>query len=179
MTEEPGAALRRCIANARVALAISGTGGDVPLIQVNDAFCRLTGYAAEDVVGQNCRLLQGEETSPEAQAALHGFIHDADRVSGRFEVLNYRKDGSSFHNLVFMTRLTDRAGKARFILASQFDMTGATRARLSANDETLSSTMSDLRAAAHHFGLAMASSAQLVADSVATMARLSMEEDGR
>ncbi|KAA9009762.1 PAS domain-containing protein [Histidinibacterium aquaticum] len=175
--DQPSAALRRYFDRTTVPLALSGTEGDVPLMLVNDGFCSLTGYDAEDVAGRNCRLLQGPETTPESKQQLHDFIHDDSVLSGRFEVLNYRKDGSTFVNLVFMTRLRDKTNATRFILASQFDMTRARRSHLQANDTELSRNMADMQATAHEFGLAMAGSAELISDSIATIARLSMDEE--
>ena len=87
------------------------------------------------------------------------------------------KDGSSFHNYVFMTRLRDPQGEIRFILASQFDMSSAVkRARVHTNDAQLRAALSDVDQIGREFGLAMQESAQLLADSVATMARFAMKD---
>ncbi|WP_226627306.1 PAS domain-containing protein [Alloyangia pacifica] len=168
------------IRKSRIALAVSSVEEDAPLIVVNDAFCKLTGYAPEDVLGQNCRFLQGEGTTDEMRRPLHDFVQGTGPANGRFPILNYRKDGSDFFNFVFMTRLFDAGGTARFILASQFDMTSALRrAGLPQNDEVLKRTLSDVEQIGREFGLAMVGSAQLIADSVALMARLSLDEDSR
>ncbi|WP_353475264.1 PAS domain-containing protein [Salipiger sp. H15] len=166
------------IERSGIALAVSRTEGDAPLILVNGAFCTLTGYSPDEALGRNCRFLQGEATTEQTRRPLHDFVHGTAPESGRFPIINYRRDGSRFLNFVFMTRLRDRSGRARFILASQFDMTSALRrSGLPANDETLTRALSDVEQIGREFGLAMVGSAQLIADSVAILARLSLDED--
>ncbi|WP_339113854.1 PAS domain-containing protein [Thioclava sp. GXIMD2076] len=168
-------ALERYFERSRIALALSEVGEDVPLCLVNDAFLALTGYTREEVLGINCRFLQGEKSDAEDKAELSRFVHDDMRDSGRFHVLNYRKDGSTFHNLVFMSRLRDEDGLTRYMLASQFDMSPVLdRARLDSNDVTLARNLSDIDKIAKEYGLAMISSAQLIADSISLIARLSV-----
>ncbi|WP_240789604.1 PAS domain-containing protein [Pseudooceanicola onchidii] len=160
---------------SNIALALSDTSEDAPLVLVNKSFCDLTGYDEEDVLHQNCRFLQGEATTEEMRKPLHDFVHGVGADAGRFPILNYRKDGTPFHNYVFMSRLRDDAGKARYILASQFDMTSAVkRSKIQSNDDTLRDTLSDVEQIGREYGLAMIGSAKLLADSVAMMARLSL-----
>ncbi|WP_339108667.1 PAS domain-containing protein [Thioclava sp. GXIMD4216] len=168
-------ALERYFERSRIALALSEMNEDVPLCLVNHAFLDLTGYETQDVLGRNCRFLQGDDSDAADKAELSKFIHDDLRDSGRFHILNYRKDGSRFHNLVFMSRLRDEEGVTRYILASQFDMSPVLdRARLDANDATLARNISDIDKIAKEYGLAMISSAQLIADSITLIARLSV-----
>ena len=92
-------------------------------------------------------------------------------------MLNYRKDGTPFHNYVYMTRMRDRSGEVIFILASQFDMTGALqRSKVRKNDDTLYDALTDIGQISREFGLAMQESSQLLADSVAVMARLTLDD---
>ncbi|TQS70491.1 PAS domain-containing protein [Rhodobacteraceae bacterium] len=160
-----------------IALALSEVDEDVPLRLVNRAFLKLTGYEADDVLGQNCRFLQGPDTSTQNKQSLHDFVHDDTIDNDRFQVLNYRKDGTSFWNLVFMSRLRDGAGRTHYILASQFDMSPIfDRARMEQNDTTLARNLSDIDKIAKEYGLAMIGSAQLIADSITMMARMSVME---
>lgn len=176
VAELPGK-LRDYILRSGVALAVSTVEDDVPLTLVNQGFCNLTGYDPDDVVGRNCRLLQGPRTDDASRAALHDFVHDPEQDDGRFAVLNYRKDGSTFRNFVFMTRLRNSDGVARFILASQFDMTTTERRRsLPSNDEALSRDLADLRTMGQQFGLAMEASAESISNSIAMLARLNLDE---
>ncbi|ETW13690.1 PAS/PAC sensor protein [Roseivivax marinus] len=163
---------------SQIALAVSTIEGDAPLVLVNDAFCRLTGYAPDEVLGHNCRFLQGADTDDESRQALHDFVAGDGEDTGRFPILNYTKDGESFHNYVFMTRLRDGDGSVRFILASQFDMTTAVqRSGIEGNDRQLRRTLTDVEQIGREFGLAMFGSAQMISDSVATMARLKLNTD--
>jgi len=160
-----------------IALALSDTSSDAPLVLVNDAFCDLTGYSEDDVLNQNCRFLQGEGTTEDMRRPLHDFVHGVGPDAGRFPILNYRKDGTAFHNYVFMTRLRNDADVVEYILASQFDMTSAIeRSTISDNDEKLRHALSDVEQIGREYGLAMMGSAKLLADSVAMMARLSLSE---
>ena len=170
--------LETYVAASNIALAMSSLEQDTPLILVNRAFCDLTGYDAEDVVGKNCRFLQGEKTTEAQRSKLRSFIDDESQNSGRFPVLNYRKDGTPFLNLVFMTRLKDRRGTTRYFLASQFDMTTAfQRSELPAHDDKLEDALADIEQIGREFGLAMIGSAQIISDSIATLAKLSLDDD--
>lgn len=161
-----------------IALSLSTADGDAPLVMVNDAFCRLTGYEADEVVGRNCRFLQGEETTEEQHRALHDFIANDSKESGRFPVINYTKAGHPFLNVVFMSRLRDRAGATQFILASQFDLTGADRhMRLAENDKELAKRLEGIGTLGREYGVAMMGSAQMLADSVTTIAKLAVTRD--
>lgn len=163
---------------SRVALALSRQNEDVPLVMVNKAFCDLTGYEPDDVIGKNCRLLQGPDTKASAIDALHEFIHDDSVDSGRFPILNYRKDGSTFHNFVFMSRLRDRRAQTQFILASQFNLGSAMmRSEIERNDRNLRKSITDVESVGRDFGLAMMGSAEILADSIATVAKLSLNEE--
>lgn len=171
--------LRGFFRRSSVALALSGADPDVPLVLVNDAFCRLTGYSGEESVGRNCRFLQGPLTSGEQRRALRRFVHDEAAEGGRFPVLNYRKDGSRFLNLVFMSRLRDAAGVTRYILASQFDMTEPyRRTRLRQHDGALGRSLDDVGRVGREHGLAMVRSAAILADSAAMLIRLAMDDGG-
>lgn len=160
-----------------IALALSDTSEDAPLVLVNDAFCDLTGYSEEDVLHHNCRFLQGERTTEDMRRPLHQFVHGVGQDNGRFPILNYRKDGTVFHNYVFMSRLRNSEDEVKYILASQFDMTSALqRAKITSNDEQLRHALSDVEQIGREYGLAMMGSAKLLADSVAMMARLSFSD---
>ncbi|HEY6814466.1 MAG TPA: PAS domain-containing protein, partial [Croceibacterium sp.] len=93
---------------------------DNPIVAVNTAFERLTGYAREEILGRNCRFLAGPGTSGEARAALRA-AQTAPRAA-IVEVLNYRKDGSAFRNAVMIAPILDAAQRPRFFVGSQMDL---------------------------------------------------------
>ncbi len=72
------------------------TQPDNPITFVNPAFERITGYAAEEVIGMNCRFLQGDDRNQEAVKEIREALRDARPVS--VIVRNYRKDGQLFYN---------------------------------------------------------------------------------
>lgn len=89
-------------------------GSDHPIIYVNTAFEQLTGYGRDEVVGQNCRFLQGEETDPAQIATLRKAVADSQACAVR--VINYRKDGSPFLNQLQLAPLRETRGGVRYYL---------------------------------------------------------------
>ncbi len=94
---------------------------DNPIVLANQAFLDLTGYGAEEILGKNCRFLQGVGTSPSAVAELRSAI-----TAGRganVELLNYKKDGSPFWNQLHLSPILDEEGEVAYYFASQIDVT--------------------------------------------------------
>lgn len=94
---------------------------DYPMVLANDAFLDLTGYAAEELLGRNCRMLQGENTSRTAVAEIRAII--AEEREGTVEILNYRKDGSPFWNQLHLSPIREDDGTLAYYFASQIDVT--------------------------------------------------------
>jgi sigma-B regulation protein RsbU (phosphoserine phosphatase) len=94
---------------------------DRPLIYVNQGFERVTGYSVAEVLGRNCRFLQGPGTDPRALAEIR------DAVAGHreclVEILNYRKDGGSFWNRLSITPVRNDAGEVTHFIGIQSDVT--------------------------------------------------------
>jgi PAS domain S-box-containing protein len=93
---------------------------DNPIVFVNDAFWRLTGYTRAETLGRNCRFLQGPETRREDIARIRDAVERC--VPIEIELLNYRKDGSTFWNRLLMSPVFDE-GRLTYFFASQFDVT--------------------------------------------------------
>ena len=93
---------------------------DNPLEVVNAAFCNLTGYSEADVIGLNCRLLAGPETAGAATEQLRQGVWNKRPVL--VDILNYRRDGSSFRNGVMITPLFGDDGELEWFLGSQVDL---------------------------------------------------------
>jgi len=94
---------------------------DNPLVFVNRAFEDLTGYMAEEVLGRNCRFLQGPDTDPAAMDEVRRAI--AAKVDVSVECYNHRKDGSGFWNALYLSPVFDEAGGLLYFFASQLDVT--------------------------------------------------------
>ncbi len=94
---------------------------DNPIIFASPSFERLTGYKAEEVIGRNCRFLQGPDTDKEAVEQLRGAIRAAQPIT--VEILNYRKDGKAFWNAVSVSPVQDSAGRVTHFVGVQADVT--------------------------------------------------------
>lgn len=99
---------------------------DMPLIYVNRGFEMITGYEKSEVLGSNCRFLQGPETDPETAAEIRASI--AKRRECLVEILNYRKDGSKFWNRLSITPIRDQEGRVTHFIGVQSDVTVRRRA---------------------------------------------------
>jgi PAS domain S-box-containing protein len=98
------------------------TGTDAPseIIYVNDAFTEMTGYEAEEVMGQTPGMLQGPKTDPEVLERLDRKIHNGEVFHG--ETINYRKDGSEFV-IEWKVAPVDHKGDVTYYVAVQRDVT--------------------------------------------------------
>ncbi|MBP1143117.1 PAS domain S-box-containing protein [Pseudomonas sp. PvP027] len=93
---------------------------DNPIIFANRAFLEMTGYTSEEIIGINCRFLQGPDTDRAAVQSIRDAIEE--RVDISTEILNYRKDGSSFWNALFISPVYNDAGELIYFFASQLDI---------------------------------------------------------
>jgi PAS domain S-box-containing protein len=94
---------------------------DNPVVFANNAFCRLTGYDRAEIVGRNCRFLQGPETDPQARRRIHDAVAAAESIE--IDIRNYRKDGTAFWNRLLLAPVRDAAGVLAYFFASQVDVT--------------------------------------------------------
>lgn len=96
---------------------------DHPLIYVNPAFTRTTGYTSEDVIGRNCRFLQGPDTDNAKIQALRDAI--SVRRSIEIELVNYHRDGTQFLNRVQLAPIINAGAGIDAYIGIQHDVTGA------------------------------------------------------
>jgi PAS domain S-box-containing protein len=92
---------------------------DNPIIFCNEAFERLTGYSNEELVGFNCRLMQGPKTDPDTVTSIREAVADGRDVA--VDILNYRKDGNTFWNALFISPVRDEDGRIVYFFSSQLD----------------------------------------------------------
>jgi PAS domain S-box-containing protein len=93
---------------------------DNPIIFANNAFLRMTGYSRDELIGHNCRFLQGQETDKETVREVRQAI--AERREFASEILNYRKDGSTFWNALFVSPVFSPEGDLVYFFGSQLDV---------------------------------------------------------
>jgi PAS domain S-box-containing protein len=123
----PESLKERAMDEAPVGITVAdATNPDEPLVYVNDAFERLTGYPTEEVLGRNCRFLQGPDTDPEAVREIRAGIESAESVS--VELRNYRRDGEPFWNRVDLAPIRDESGTVTHYIGFQTDVTRRRRA---------------------------------------------------
>lgn len=94
---------------------------DNPIVFVNAAFPKLTGFSEEEIVGRNCRFLQGPDTDRDEVRLLRDAIEAREPIE--LELLNYRKNGTTFWNRLLVSPVFDEEGKTTYFFASQFDVT--------------------------------------------------------
>ena len=102
---------------------------DNPIIYVNGGFEKLTGYGPDEVIGNNCRFLQGEDRDQPGVKRLREAVEAGESVD--VELRNYRKDGAMFWNHLYLSPVYDEEGKLVLFLGVQNDVT----ARREANEE--------------------------------------------
>ncbi|WP_404377964.1 putative bifunctional diguanylate cyclase/phosphodiesterase [Vreelandella aquamarina] len=97
------------------------TQPSLPLVYINSAFTDITGYRAEEVLGTNCRFLQGDGSSSSAIATIRRGIAQQEDV--QVLIRNYRKDGQPFWNQLSISPVFDNAGLCTHFIGIQQDIT--------------------------------------------------------
>jgi PAS domain S-box-containing protein len=113
--------LARALEDSSLGLIITSAEDDNPILYANAAFLDMTGYSADEVIGKNCRFLQGPDTDPETREEIKSAV--AEHRELMVELLNYRKDGSSFWNLIHILPLLGTDGSIKYFFGYQRDVT--------------------------------------------------------
>jgi len=125
---DPALGRALAVANSGITLA-DATRDGFPLTFVNAAFERLTGYAADEIVGRNCAFLQGPDTDPAAVAEIAAALRDGRECT--VVLLNYRRDGTPFHNELRLAPVFDEKGRRIQVVGVQNDVSALVRAERS------------------------------------------------
>jgi PAS domain S-box-containing protein len=94
---------------------------DMPIVYANHAFEEITGYGKDEVIGRNCRFLQGQDRDQPARFQLREAIGNCQPVEVTLK--NYRKNGDIFYNHLALTPLFDKDGRLIYYLGVQYDVT--------------------------------------------------------
>jgi len=123
-----GVLFEQAMAQTRMAICLSDPHTpDHPIVFANRAFRQLTGYSEDEIVGRNCRFLQGPKTDPEPVARIRDAIANEDVVV--VEMLNYRKNGTTFWNALHLGPIYNDAGELIYFFGSQWDVSDVRAAR--------------------------------------------------
>ena len=93
----------------------------MPIIYVNKAFTKMTGYSSSEVLGRNCRFLQGEDTDSNTKDTIRKAL--LEKYPCIVEILNYRKDATPFWNRLSITPVKDDQGLVTHFIGIQSDIT--------------------------------------------------------
>jgi PAS domain S-box-containing protein len=100
---------------------------DAPIIYANKAFERLTGYSQEEIIGHNCRFLQGEDRDQEGRYQIREAMKN--NTAAEVTLRNYRKDGTLFFNHLKIVPLFDKKKRVLYYLGVQYDITDKVNAQ--------------------------------------------------
>jgi PAS domain S-box-containing protein len=121
MSEHLTQALAAAMAHSPEPMALSDPNLPDPIIAVNQAFADLTGYTAAESCGRNCRFLQGDRKDRATPSRIRASL---EQQRGCIEwIVNYRRDGSMFWNLLFLSPIFGRDGKLLHYFANQRNIT--------------------------------------------------------
>uniref|UniRef100_A0A126WYV4 non-specific serine/threonine protein kinase n=1 Tax=Gonatozygon kinahanii TaxID=227148 RepID=A0A126WYV4_9VIRI len=92
---------------------------DNPIIFASDDFLELTEYSREEILGRNCRFLQGPDTDPKTVQKIREAIHKEEDIT--VQLLNYTKSGKPFWNLFHLQAVQDNKGVLQYFIGVQLD----------------------------------------------------------
>jgi PAS domain S-box-containing protein len=138
---------------------------DNPIIFCNSAFENLTGYSNDELIGTNCRLLQGPGTSRETVQKIRDAVAQGRDIA--VDILNYRRDGSTFWNALFVSPVRDDDGRIVYFFASLLDFS------------TVKGREAELAAARHEAEAAVAATTNDLQTALAARSLLVHEVDHR
>ncbi|RAR60884.1 PAS domain S-box-containing protein/diguanylate cyclase (GGDEF)-like protein [Onishia taeanensis] len=108
-------------ASSNAVIITDATQPEHPVIYVNPAFTRITGYRDDQVLGRSGRFLEGPETDPMQAARIQASLDQGQELA--LTVLNYRSDGTPFWNQLFISPVRDAQGRATHFVGIMNDIT--------------------------------------------------------
>ncbi|KAG1660149.1 hypothetical protein FOA52_007806 [Chlamydomonas sp. UWO 241] len=127
-TRSPDAVLTQTLSKLRHTFVVADASlPNMPLVFASEGFYEMTGYGPDDVLGHNCRFLQGEGTDSKEVQKIRTAVAAAASVSVR--LLNYRRDGTEFWNLLTLTPIKGPDGRLSKYVGVQVDVTSRTEGR--------------------------------------------------
>lgn len=113
--------LKDALASLQQTFVVSdATKPDCPIMYASSGFFTMTGYSSKEVVGRNCRFLQGPETDQEEVEKIRQAVRNGTSYCGR--LLNYKKDGTPFWNLLTVTPIRDDQGRVIKFIGMQVEV---------------------------------------------------------
>ncbi|WCJ28611.1 phototropin 2 [Euphorbia peplus] len=113
--------LKDALASLQQTFVVSdATKPDCPIMYASSGFFTMTGYSSKEVIGRNCRFLQGAETDMKEVAKIRDAVKSGKSFCGR--LLNYKKDGTPFWNLLTVTPIKDDKGKTIKFIGMQVEV---------------------------------------------------------
>ncbi|KAI3409147.1 uncharacterized protein J3R85_019688 [Psidium guajava] len=113
--------LKNALASLQQTFVVSdATKPECPILYASSGFFTMTGYSSKEVIGRNCRFLQGPETDQNEVAKIRNAVKTGKSYCGR--LLNYKKDGTPFWNLLTITPIKDDKGNTIKFIGMQVEV---------------------------------------------------------
>nr|AML78011.1 putative LOV domain-containing protein [Solanum sisymbriifolium] len=113
--------LKDALATLQQTFVVSdATKPDCPIVYASSGFFTMTGYSSKEIVGRNCRFLQGKDTDQKEVSKIREAVKTGKSYCGR--LLNYKKDGTPFWNLLTITPIKDDNGNTIKFIGMQVEV---------------------------------------------------------
>lgn len=113
--------LRDALSSLQQTFVVSdATKPDCPIMYASSGFFTMTGYSSKEVIGRNCRFLQGPETDQNEVDKIRNAVRNGKSYCGR--LLNYKKNGIPFWNLLTVTPIKDNKGRTIKYIGMQVEV---------------------------------------------------------
>ncbi|EFJ27458.1 hypothetical protein SELMODRAFT_172224 [Selaginella moellendorffii] len=120
--------LREALSTFQQTFVVSdATKADYPILYASAGFYNMTGYTSKEVIGRNCRFLQGSGTDPIDVSKIRDALREGQSFCGR--LLNYKKDGTPFWNLLTIAPIKDENGKILKYIGMQVEVSKSTEGK--------------------------------------------------